>query len=219
MEKVLSEWIHTARLPTQGDKNGTMHPMRIHLVRHGHVYNPRDLVYAALPGFHLSPDGQRQADAVAEKLRARPIVRIVSSPLDRAIETAAPLAERFGLPITVDPDLTEWRMLDRWAGHTWEALQTTFPGEVDAYLFDPANLDFTDESLSDLAERCAFAVLRHATAGGDTVFVSHQDPVEALTRRLTSATLDNFHTNKPGHGEVRSLVSNSTGWTAETEPR
>lgn len=219
MEEVFSEWIHTASLPTPSDKNGTMQPMRIHLVRHGHVHNPREIVYAALPGFHLSADGRRQADAVADRLRARPIVRIVSSPLDRAIETASPLAERFGLPITVDLDLTEWRMLDRWAGHTWEALSATFPGEVDAYLSDPTNLDFTDESLGDLAERCAFAVLRHATPDGDTVFVSHQDPVEALTRRLTSSTLDNFHTNKPAHGDVRSLVSNSTRWSAETEQR
>ena len=75
--------------------------MRIHLVRHGHVYNPRHLVYASLPGFGLSDEGKLQADTVATHLSTLPIARIVSSPLDRAVETATPLAAAVSLPIVV----------------------------------------------------------------------------------------------------------------------
>ena len=59
--------------------------MVIHLIRHGEVDNPRDVVYADMPGFGLSETGRRQAEAAGSYLAATPLVRIVSSPLDRAL--------------------------------------------------------------------------------------------------------------------------------------
>jgi broad specificity phosphatase PhoE len=186
--------------------------MRIHLVRHGHVYNPRHLVYASLTGFSLSDEGKLQADAVATRLSALPIVRIVSSPLERAVETAAPLAAAVNLPITIEYDLSEWRLLDRWAGHTWESLNYSFPTEVDAYLADPRALTFGEESLDEMATRCTDAIRRHATDAGDTVFMFHQDPVQAAVRTLLGDSMDDFHADKPDHVEVRSLTSTVSGW-------
>jgi len=105
----------------------------IHLIRHGEVHNPGHLVYADLPGFHLSRLGRREASATAAHLAAEPIDLIVSSPLERAVETATPLAEMLGLQVRIDDRLTEWGLLTRWAGTVWEDLGKRFPGEVDAY--------------------------------------------------------------------------------------
>jgi broad specificity phosphatase PhoE len=186
--------------------------MLIHLIRHGHVHNPRHVVYASLGGFGLSEEGKRQAATVADRLNGSAVTRIVSSPLERAIATAVPLARNAGLPITIDPDLSEWRLLDRWAGHTWEALGDAFPSEVAAYLDDPLALTFGDESLLEMAQRCAGAIRRHASDTGETVFVFHQDPVQAVTRTLLGQPLEDFHAAKPDHGEIRSFRSVADGW-------
>jgi broad specificity phosphatase PhoE len=61
---------------------------RIHFIRHGDVENPKDIFYGRLPGFGLSEEGRRQAQAAAEALRDAPIRAIFSSPLLRATETA-----------------------------------------------------------------------------------------------------------------------------------
>jgi hypothetical protein len=80
---------------------------RVHLVRHGEVYNPDGVLYGRLPGFRLSDKGNRQAQAVAEALSGRDVVAVIASPLQRAQETAAPIAARHSLPVDTDPDLIE----------------------------------------------------------------------------------------------------------------
>src|SRR5579875_3617835 len=79
----------------------------VHLLRHGEVENPRGLIYGRLPGYHLSEDGRMMAKAAADFLAERDVVAIFTSPLDRARETAEPVAERFGLEPVVDDRLIE----------------------------------------------------------------------------------------------------------------
>ena len=74
----------------------------VHLLRHGEVYNPGRILYGRLPGFHLSEDGRLMAKAATGFLAGRDVVALRSSPLDRARETAAPLAAQFGLEVEVD---------------------------------------------------------------------------------------------------------------------
>ena len=74
----------------------------VHVMRHGEVHNPEKILYGRLPDYHLSERGRAQAQAVADWLAARDIVYVVASPLDRAQETAAPIATRLGLPIDTD---------------------------------------------------------------------------------------------------------------------
>ena len=66
----------------------------VHFVRHGLVHNPEGILYGRLPGFHLSAAGRAMAERVAEVLADQPIGVLFSSPLERARETAAPLAAR-----------------------------------------------------------------------------------------------------------------------------
>src|SRR6185503_18319304 len=79
----------------------------VHVMRHGEVHNPDKILYGRLPDYHLSERGRAQAQAVADWLALRDVVYVVASPLERAQETAEPLATRLGLPIDTDDDLIE----------------------------------------------------------------------------------------------------------------
>lgn len=63
-------------------------PITIHLIRHGEVYNPLQILYGRLPGFRLSEEGRRQADATGRLLDGAPLDAIFSSPMLRARQTA-----------------------------------------------------------------------------------------------------------------------------------
>ena len=80
---------------------------RLHLLRHGEVHNPTGVLYGRLNGFRLSDLGRRQALTVAEHLRDHDITHVVASPLERAQETAAPIADSHRLELATDPRLIE----------------------------------------------------------------------------------------------------------------
>lgn len=184
--------------------------MSVHLVRHGEAENPGRIVYADLPGFGLSQRGRDEAEAAAQHLAELGVNHIYSSPLQRAQETAGVIARATGAPVTSRDDLVEWRLAQRWAGVAWEDLPAAFPGELEAYLTRPAELDFGPELLEGLAERIASAVeevnVSHNSADS-LVVVSHQDPIQAGRLALLGNPLSELHSNKPGHCDVITLVS------------
>ena len=79
----------------------------VHLLRHGEVSNPQGVLYGRLAGFHLSEEGRLMAKSAAGFLAGRDVTVLRSSPLERALETAAPLAAQFGLDVEVDERLIE----------------------------------------------------------------------------------------------------------------
>jgi broad specificity phosphatase PhoE len=95
----------------------------VHLVRHGEVHNPAGLLYGRLPDYHLSERGIQMAERVAEHFRERDVVTLRSSPLERAQETAAPLAQALGLPVVIDPRVIE-------AANHFEGLRLSFDGAL-----------------------------------------------------------------------------------------
>ncbi len=179
----------------------------LHLVRHGEVDNPEHVVYAALPGFQLSDLGRRQAKDAARYLSSQSIVAVWSSPLERALATAAVIAARAQLPVLVDPELTEWRIADDWAGIVWEDLPSRRPGELESYLEHPWDLPFGPESLAALADRMRSVLTRLDARypDGDVVVVSHQDPVQAARLAVTGRALQSQHQDKPEHCTVITL--------------
>lgn len=180
------------------------------------MWNPDHVVYASLPGFGLSETGVAQAKAVARYLRSAPIVAVWSSPLERAIATAEPIAAQHDLTIRIDAELIEWKMADEWAGIGWDDLPTERPGQLEAYLEHPLDLPFASETLTVLADRMRKALTsiagRHE---GDVVVVSHQDPVQAARLSLTGQGLANQHLDKPQHGTVITLKPGNP-WTEVT---
>jgi broad specificity phosphatase PhoE len=189
----------------------------VHMVRHAEVDNPDHLVYADLPGFGLSPHGIEQARRVGRYLGPRPVVAIWSSPLERSLRTAEEIAARTGVPVKVDPRLTEWSLMGRWKGNSWQGLATSFPGELEAYLDHPHQLAFVEEPLDVLADRVAGVARRldEKHPHGDVVVVSHQDPIQAGRLRLLGASLSELQTDKPRNGAVITLRPGGT-WREET---
>ena len=156
----------------------------VHVMRHGEVHNPHKILYGRLEGYKLSERGRAQAEVVAEALQHRDIVLVVASPLQRAQETAAPIAARHGLEVATDHDLIE--SLNVFEGHR------VSPG--DGALRDPRNWRYLvnpfkpswGEPYKQIAARMATAIdkIRAEAAGHEAVVVSHQLPVEILRRRL-----------------------------------
>jgi broad specificity phosphatase PhoE len=179
-----------------------------HLVRHGEVKNPLNVVYADLPGFDLSRTGRAQARATGVHLRGTEITQLITSPLDRAVQTAGYLAAGSDRRLELDARLTEWGLSDRWAGTGWPAIESTFAGEMTAYLEHPHNLDFVSESIEEVAIRVTEALNQAcavAIGGGDVVLVSHQDPIQACRLHATGRSLKELHSAKPGHASVVTL--------------
>jgi broad specificity phosphatase PhoE len=79
----------------------------VHLLRHGEVHNPSGIMYGRLAGYHLSERGRAMAEKVAADLATRDVRAVLSSPLERARETAEPIAEALGLEVHLDERLTE----------------------------------------------------------------------------------------------------------------
>lgn len=182
----------------------------IFLVRHGEVHNPDHVVYADLPGFPLSATGRRQATEVANRLPHG--ATVVTSPLDRAVETGQIIASGTNGRVVIDDALTEWTLGSRWAGQVWELLEVSFPGELTAYLEHPEDLPFSPESLAELADRVGAAIRAHRyVSNGPLIFVSHQDPIQAARLLLTGRSLATLNENKPMHAEAIELVAMPSG--------
>ena len=154
----------------------------VHLVRHGEVDNPRGILYGRLPGFHLSEAGRVMAKAAADFLAGRDITVVRSSPLERAVETAEPIAAEFGLPIVTDDRLIE-------AMNHFEGLRF---GVGDGalrqprywlYLRNPFRPSW-GEPFAEVATRVLAAVRDAAAAarGHEAVCVSHQLPIWSARR-------------------------------------
>ncbi|MCF3963624.1 histidine phosphatase family protein [Streptomyces fuscigenes] len=152
----------------------------VHVMRHGEVHNPDGVLYGRQPGYHLSELGRRMADRVAEHLADRDITLVVASPLERAQETAAPIAKAKGLTVETDLRLIE-------AANIFEG--KTF-GVGDGALRKPANWKYLTnpfrpswgEPYVDQVVRMmgALSKARDLARGHEAVCVSHQLPIWIL---------------------------------------
>jgi broad specificity phosphatase PhoE len=144
----------------------------VHLVRHGQVHNPDGVLYGRLPGFRLSAAGEEMAVRTATALASRDIVLVRSSPLERARQTAAPLAEMLGLTVEVDDRLIESDNVFEGTARGWRD-----PG-MWRHLYNPFRPSW-GEPYEAVAARVTAACTDacHAAAGHEAVLVSHQLPI------------------------------------------
>lgn len=149
----------------------------VHLLRHGEVHNPSGVLYGRRDGFHLSDLGQRMAQRVAETIADRDIVHLVSSPLERARETGAPLASARGLEVQIDPRVIE--STNVFEGETFGAGRSALkrPGAW-RHLWNPFRPSW-GEPYKQVVARMGEALqdARAAAEGHEAVVVSHQLPI------------------------------------------
>jgi broad specificity phosphatase PhoE len=176
---------------TRGTAGGAAAPTKtiVHLLRHGEVRNPGRVIYGRLPGFHLSEDGRMMAKAAAGFLAGRDVTALFSSPLDRARETAEPLAAQFGLTVVVDERLIEpWNHFE---GLTFGVGDGSLRRvEHWPHLRNPFRPSW-GEPYQQIARRmlAAMAGARDAASGHEAVCVSHQLPIWVARREVEGRRL------------------------------
>jgi broad specificity phosphatase PhoE len=179
----------------------------VHLLRHGEVDNPSGVIYGRLPGYHLSANGRAMAEAAADYFAERPVVALFSSPMERARETARPVAERLGLPIVVDDRLIE----------AWNHFEGLKFGVGDGSLRHPGHWPHLTnpfrpswgESYREVAARmlAAMETAREAAVGQEAVCVTHQLPVWIARRAAEGRRLwHNPATREAALGSVTSFT-------------
>ena len=149
---------------------------RLHLVRHGEVDNPRRVLYGRLPGFVLSPDGERMAGAAALHVKAldRPVSALVCSPLERTRQSAQPFADLFGLEPVADErviepvNVFEGKQMRRAVTNPWNWRHLARP-----------SVPSWGEPYTAIVARMLGAIDEawDAAGSGDVVIVSHQAPI------------------------------------------
>ena len=149
----------------------------VHLLRHGEVHNPTGVLYGRLPGFHLSDLGRKMAQRVADVIGDRDITHLVSSPLERAQETSAPLAEALAVDVTLDDRVIE--STNVFQGETFGVGDGVLrrPGSW-RHLWNPVRPSW-GEPYKQVVARMLAAVYdaRDAATGHEAVIVSHQLPI------------------------------------------
>ncbi|MDY6049355.1 MAG: histidine phosphatase family protein [Corynebacterium sp.] len=165
--------------------NGTL----VHLVRHGEVYNPDKILYGRLPGYHLSARGRSMAAATATSFTGHDVVLLAASPLTRAQETAAPIAEVTGCEIDTWPQIVE-------AGNDYTGLHIK---GWDSALWNPRQWPKLrnplrpswGEPYTEIAARMMGALHRAAdeAKGHEAILVSHELPVVMVQRTIAGQPL------------------------------
>ncbi|MBO3745729.1 histidine phosphatase family protein [Streptosporangiaceae bacterium NEAU-GS5] len=149
----------------------------VHLLRHGEVANPGGVLYGRLPGYHLSDNGRAMAELAAKALHGRDIVVLRSSPMERAQETAAPIAAALDIPATIDDRLIE-------AANVFEGRKVVGGEGVFRELrhyrhfVNPFRPSWGEPYVEVVARmRAAVEQAREEAAGHEAVLVSHQLPI------------------------------------------
>ncbi|PID55344.1 MAG: hypothetical protein CSA58_12135 [Micrococcales bacterium] len=179
----------------------------VHLMRHGEVDNPAGILYGRLPGYGLSDLGRQMAKAVAGHLRdtGRDIVLLRASPLQRAQETAAPIAEVFDLQVEEERRIIE-------AENHFEGMRFG-QGEGSLtnlrhwpHLRNPLRPSWGEPYVSQVTRVLAAACDAAAKAAGhEALVVGHQLPIWVTRRHLEGKPL--WHDPRRRECRLASLTS------------
>ena len=181
--------VATQALTSPGWTGARGTPTRLLLLRHGQTELSVQRRYSGRGNPALTEVGCRQAEAAAQYLAQRGgIVAVVSSPLQRAYDTAAAATKALGLDVTVDDDLIETDF------GVWEGLTFTEAAERDPelhrrWLRDTSTTPPDGESFDDVLERVCRARERVIAAhqGATVLVVSHVTPIKMLLRLALDA--------------------------------
>ncbi|MFJ3228061.1 histidine phosphatase family protein [Streptomyces sp. NPDC086783] len=152
----------------------------VHVMRHGEVENPDGVLYGRLAGYHLSELGRQMADRVAEKLSSRDVTYVVASPLERAQETATPIAKAHGLDLATDGRLIEAENV--FQGKTFGVGDGALRRPENwKHLVNPFKPSWGEPYVEQVVRMMgALDAAKDAARGHEAVCVSHQLPIWIL---------------------------------------
>lgn len=178
------------------------------LIRHGeNDYVKTSKLAGHLPGIHLNERGQKQAQALGEALKDIPIKSIYSSPLERAMETAAPIANARELEIVPEPDLMDTN-IGSWQGKSIKVLRLTKLWSIVQNA--PSRFRFPDgESFVESQARYVGAleriIKRHHKPQDIVAVVFHADPIKLAVAYFLGMPLDHFQRLSCDTGSLTAL--------------
>ena len=161
----------------------------VHVARHGEVENPEKILYGRQPGWRLSNRGQQMAETLGEWSKSINLGALHVSPLQRAQETAAPIARAHGIEITTDERLIE-------AANVFEGQRFELGSGVLKHpsswrhLYNPWKPSW-GEPYEEQINRMLAAIFaaRKAANGKDAIVVSHQLPIWILRSAIENRRL------------------------------
>jgi probable phosphoglycerate mutase len=200
------------------------------MVRHGQTPTTGKVLPGRAPGLHLAEAGVAQAHRVAERIAELPkIDAIYASPLERARETAAPIAKALKQRVKIDKGLLECDFGD-WTGAELSKLMKL--PEWSTVQKAPSTFRFPNgESFTEMQTRMVSALdrIRAAHPGGTVVCVSHADPIKAAVAHAMGTHIDLFQrivigtcsvsaVAYTGHGPIVLTVNSTGGSLADLRP-
>lgn len=161
----------------------------VHVARHGEVENPEKILYGRQPGWRLSTRGQQMAETLGEWSKSINLGALHVSPLQRAQETAAPIARAHGVEITTDERLIE--AANAFEGKSFELGSGVLKHPSSwRHLYNPWKPSW-GEPYEEQINRMLAAVFaaRKAANGKDAIVVSHQLPIWTLRSAIEGRSL------------------------------
>ncbi|MDE3229851.1 MAG: histidine phosphatase family protein [Chloroflexota bacterium] len=197
--------------PATAEQNGERKPARTQrflLVRHGQsTFNVENRLPGQLPNIPLTDEGRRQAHQAAIALAGLRLSAVVSSPLERARETAEIIARGWELPVREEPRLMDTD-IGAWAGRTISEVAKDDPGWA-KFVEKPTAPPDGIEGFEQVRER-AVAVIEalrtDPTVGDDVVVVAHADVIKLIIANYTSAPLDGARFIVIGNASISALA-------------
>ncbi|MFM8368753.1 MAG: histidine phosphatase family protein [Chloroflexota bacterium] len=184
------------------------------LIRHGeNDFVKTGKMAGRIPGVHLNERGQKQAQALGEALRDVQIKAIYSSPLDRAMETSAPIAETHKLTIQQEPDLMDTD-IGKWQGKSWKLL--ALKKEWKIVQNAPSRFRFPEgESFPECQLRIVNVLERlikkHNKPQDIVAVVFHADPIKLAVAHFLGMPLDHFQRLGCDTGSLTAIHAGEAG--------
>uniref|UniRef100_UPI004049599C histidine phosphatase family protein n=1 Tax=Candidatus Planktophila sp. TaxID=2175601 RepID=UPI004049599C len=161
----------------------------VHVARHGEVENPEKILYGRQPGWRLSNRGQQMAETLGEWSKSINLGALHVSPLQRAQETAAPIARAHGIEITTDERLIE--AANVFEGKSFELGSGVFKHPSSwRHLYNPWKPSWGEPYEEQINRMLAAVFAAHKAANGkDAIVVSHQLPIWTLRSAIEGRSL------------------------------
>ncbi len=183
------------------------------LVRHGlNDYVKEHRMPGRLPGIHLNKQGRKQAKRVAKFLKPAPIKAVYSSPLERTMETAKPIAKAHNLPVVIRPGLIE-ADIGKWQGKQIKALRKKKSWR--RVQLNPSRFRFPggeriDDSQHRLVNEIEELVELHPPEDM-IVCVSHSDPIKLIVAYYLGLPLDMYQRLSVSPASITALMIGEFG--------
>lgn len=184
------------------------------LIRHGeNDFVKTGKMAGRLPGVHLNERGQKQAQALGEALKDVPIKAVYSSPLERAMETATPIASALKLQIILESAVMD-ADIGKWQGKSWKVLRLTKVWKI--VQNSPSRFRFPDgESFPEMQTRIASTLERiikkHNKPQDIIVVVFHADPIKLAVSYFLGLPLDHFQRLSCDTGSLTAIHVSESG--------